>query len=154
MMISPSRVWQGHANLTVERIRSRFRNECVAPFFTPSERSYHLARHHNNLTPTLGFEAVVHALYACKEVHAFGFYIEPRQLLQAAAAADAVLPYHYWEREFEDKVARQPAKPWTFPSHNYELESKRLLHMAEEGCLLDLVLPSTSLVKTLALKRT
>ena len=48
------------------------------------------------------------------------------------------MPYHYWEAATVDKSAPDPAKPWTFASHNFQLEAKRLRHMAAEGCLLRL----------------
>lgn len=80
----------------------------------------------------------MHALFACERVEAFGFYISPADLDERAGGGGSLaVPYHYWEAETRDEAARLPSKPWTFPSHNYALESGRLRHMAG-SCLLTL----------------
>ena len=65
---------------------------------------------------------------------AFGFYIAPDDL-EERSREQLTVPYHYWEADSRDEAARVPSKPWTFPSHNYEIESARLRHMAG-SCLL------------------
>ena len=142
--MSASRAWQhveGRNGTRVDLLRRRFRRECVLPFFTDDELAKHARERGNSLTPTLGFEALVHGLYACESVGAFGFYVEPEQLRASTPAADASLRYHYWEPNAHDGAAKVPGKPWTYPSHNYEVESARLQHMATQGCLLMLYLP-------------
>ena len=129
------------ARVRVAKLEKRFRKECVLPFFSEYERDEHKRAHGNSLTPTFGFEAIVHALYACDSVDAYGFYIDPRQLEgggQLPRRHERPVPYHYWEERTVDKKAREPSKPWTFASHNYEVESGRLRHMAGDGCLVKL----------------
>ena len=129
------------ARVRVAKLEKRFRKECVLPFFSEYERDEHKRAHGNSLTPTFGFEAIVHALYACESVDAYGFYIDPRQLEgggQLPRRDTPPVPYHYWEERTVDKKAREPSKPWTFASHNYEVESGRLRHMAVDGCLVKL----------------
>ena len=134
----------------VAKINKTFRSECVSPFFSDAERAAHKATHRNTLTPTFGFEAVVHALYACASVDAFGFFLDPR-LDEPAPACVAppcplehyqprqdIVPYHYWEASTVDQSAPDPARPWTFASHDFALEARRLRHMAADGCLLTL----------------
>ena len=82
----------------------------------------------------------MHALYSCDSVDAFGFFLDP-QLDEGPAPAARAVPYHYWEQTTVDRNAPDPAKPWTFASHNFATEAKRLRHMATEGCLLTLHLP-------------
>ena len=125
------------------KLNKTFRTECVTPFFSEAERAAHRAAHRNKLTPTFGFEAVVHALYSCDSVDAFGFFLDP-QLDEGAAPAARAVPYHYWEQKTVDRNAPDPAKPWTFASHNFATEATRLRHMATEGCLLTLHLPTGS----------
>ena len=148
----------------VHALNRTFRKQCVAPFFTDDDRDAHTAEHHNRITPTFGFEAVVHALYACDSVEAFGFFIPTELLVDRSTSrpARAVAPppqsapqpqqpqrrqpfrYHYWEAQtVADKAADEPSKPWTYKSHNYPIESARLRHMAQQGCLLRQHLPAT-----------
>ena len=152
--------------VSVARLNRTYRRRCVLPLFSDHDRAAHTQRHHNQLTPTFGFEAIAHALHACDHVTAYGFFIPPEELARpqgagsppaghAAAAtattdyADAAqvtkppkpFRYHYWEERTHDAAADQPSKPWTYKSHNYEIESARLRHMADEGCVLTLKLP-------------
>ena len=152
----------------VARLNRSFRKRCVAPFFTDTDQRRHQergARQNNRLTPTFGFEAIVHALHACSSVDAYGFYIPPSELGEAAphsqqlrpppgvrgttpphrAIAPAPFRYHYWEELATDPSAETPDKPWTYRSHDYGVESARLRHMAERGCLLRLHLPRDAL---------
>ena len=128
----------------VARLNKTFRTECVAPFFSRAELAAHRAAHRNELTPTFGFEAVVHALYACASVDDFGFFLDPRLDWPAPTGMArrrprrVAVPYHYWQAAAVDHSAPDPSKPWTFPSHNFQLEAERLRHMAGEGCLLRL----------------
>jgi len=146
LLMGSTSAWRGllahHAAAAgVARLNKTFRTECVAPFFSRAERTAHRAAHRNELTPTFGFEAVVHALYACASVDAYGFFLDPRldgPAPSAKARGGPPVPYHYWEAATVDKSAPDPAKPWTFASHNFQLEAKRLRHMAAEGCLLRL----------------
>jgi len=141
------------AVLSVARLNRTYRKRCVAPFFTDDDQAAHRRHHRNLLTPTFGFEAIVHALHACDSLDAFGFFIPQNELEGAAgdgaeerAAAGAPSPsgpfrYHYWEAHTRDPAADKPSKPWTYKSHNYEVESARLRHMATHGCVLRLHLP-------------
>ena len=141
------------AVLGVARLNRTYRKRCVAPWFTEEDQAAHRRRHHNLLTPTFGFEAVVHALHACDTLDAYGFYIPPSELegnaddgAEAHALASAPSPsgpfrYHYWETHTRDPAADKPSKPWTYKSHNYEIESARLRHMASHGCVLRLHMP-------------
>lgn len=54
--------------VTVQTLNRTFRSHCIAPFFSEEERTAHRSEHGNKLTPTFGFEAIVHALYACDHV--------------------------------------------------------------------------------------
>ena len=141
------------AVLGVARLNRTYRKRCVAPWFTEEDQAAHRRRHHNRLTPTFGFEAVVHALHACDTIDAYGFYIPPSELegndddgAEARALASAPSPsgpfrYHYWEAHTRDPAADKPSKPWTYKSHNYEIEGARLRHMASHGCVLRLHMP-------------
>ena len=69
LMASASR-WSSVAPelVSVQALNKSFRSRCVAPFFSAADQKAHRAAHRNKLTPTFGFEAVVHALYACDNV--------------------------------------------------------------------------------------
>jgi hypothetical protein len=60
----------------IAKLQRRFRSNCVLPLFSQKQLASHLARTRTNLTPTFGFEAIAHALYACERVHAYGFYLD------------------------------------------------------------------------------
>ena len=86
--------------LAQAKINKTFRSECVSPFFSDAERAAHKATHRNTLTPTFGFEAVVHALYACASVDAFGFFLDPRLDEPAPACVAPPCPLeHYQPRQ-------------------------------------------------------
>lgn len=84
---------------------------------------------------------VAHPIWSLRiaplQVEAFGFYIAPADLDTHTAAKTLSVPYHYWEVDARDDAAAVPSKPWTFASHNYPLESKRLRDMAA-SCLLQM----------------
>ena len=79
--------------------------------------------------------------YACARVDAFGFFVESSALREAGRARSGArmrnmsVRYHYWEEASYDAAATVPERPWTFPSHDYAIESARLRHMAECGLL-------------------
>ena len=123
-----------------------------------THRGAHKAEHHNSLTPTFGFEAIIRALHSCDKVDLYGFYIPPKVLetdelealrkaekrlhleeqpegTDATGAEGGAFRYHYWQEAFEDKSAPTPSKPWTYKSHNYAIESARIRHMACAGLL-------------------
>ena len=136
-------------------INRTYRKRCVLPFFDAADLAAHSASHGNALTPTFGFESVVHALHACRSVDVYGFHVpasalEPNEAAALASAERRLhLPsedgrpgpdangwrYHYWQERFVDKAAATPSKPWTFKSHNYPIESARLRHLACAGVI-------------------
>ena len=149
LLSSSAAAWQRSDVVTATRLNSTFRKRCVSPFFSEADLSAHASRHHNSLTPTFGFEAVVHALYACETVEVFGFYIPqseleeptPRSRASSAQAPPAPFRYHYFEARSVDAAAEQPSKPWTYRSHDYPIESARLRHMSTKACLFRQHLP-------------
>ena len=70
--------------VTVQTLNKSFRSRCVAPFFSAADQKAHRAAHRNKLTPTFGFEAVVHALYACDSVEVGGSLFTPSTVLPNA----------------------------------------------------------------------
>lgn len=149
----------------VAQLASRFRRRCVLPFFTRAQLDAHRASTVTgrsgsaakpaNFTPTFGFETIVHALYSCESVHAYGFYLDASGGADAegarakrlrsegtsaqasgapapalASSASAAVPYHYYESKSFDKAAADPRRPWTFKSHNYTMEADALMAMA------------------------
>ena len=76
--------WQAVATehrLRVLSLNHTFRKQCLLPLvFSESDRSAHARVHHNKLTPTFGFEAVLHALHSCDSVDVYGFGVPMAEL--------------------------------------------------------------------------
>lgn len=142
----PAAVVLPDTGTVVAHLSRAFRRTCVQRLFSAAELDEHRRATRTNLTATFGFEAVVHALYACEAVDVYGFYIDEADLRAQPTRPAALggkrgekaalrVPYHYFEAASFDKAAQDPARPWTFRSHNYALEATRLAEMADE-CML------------------
>lgn len=129
-----------HSGTVIAKLNRRFRKECVLPFFSEEELGSHRKQTGTNFTPSFGFEAVAHAYFACaSRVSVFGFYVDEEDLKTSPKSSQHRLrvPYHYWEEVTVDRAAADPTRPWTFRSHNFELEAKRLRDLAA-SCVISL----------------
>ena len=123
-------------NASILRANTRFRRQCVTKMFWSTEElsRHRKANHVQRLEVTWGFEAAVHALYACEQVSLYGFYLDPTDAAHqtnAAASGKAMrTPYHYWENSTYDASASDPWRPWTYRYHNFELEHQKLRQLS------------------------
>jgi len=124
--------------IELHRLTSQFRTRCVNPMFTADERSRHFASNRvRGLEITFGFEALMHAVYSCERVSVFGFFLDAADMgTRTNSGKRMSYPYHYWENTTFDKSAQDPFRPWTYPFHNFGIESEKMQDM-RSACLLE-----------------
>lgn len=120
------------------RLTSVFRDKCAKGFFSKADRKEHQQTMRvKSLEITFGFEALLHALFGCRQVSVYGFFLDSADM--KVKTNDQVkrprYPYHYWENTTFDPSARDPYRPWTYPYHNFAIEERKLQEL-DRACLI------------------